>query len=411
MDRSRRAWTHWLLRLIGLGLVAFVIVTQVSWHDALELRDGSRLEGDVQTTATGDFSVVPADGGELRRVPRADVAERAEGAPHVTWGFRTLGARVLQKPGSGILVLLGLLCVVMLTGWRWERLLTAIDVPIRVGRAIRLTFVGGFFNLVVPGSTGGDVVKAYYAAKQTGRGTRSVLSVFVDRLVGVFTLVVVAAATLLYLDLTGGPTADFEVARITVYALLAGGVLGLVVLVSRRIRRALGLSALIRRLPFQRILDEIAASVRLYRGQKGLLLLAFGISVVNQVGIALVVWALADALSIHGVTAVMCLALVPLMNLLAAIPLLPGGWGVGEAAFAYFFGQAGVPATEAVGLSILFRLSFLIVNLPGGLFWVLSRDTGSREDIEAVVEQASERVSALESEAPAAAPDSEESSA
>ncbi len=396
MDANhRKALIRWTLRLVGLGLVVFVVLTQIRWEDEIQLVDGTVLRGDVVRLKAGGFAVATPDS-QVRVLEDAEIARRVDDVPHVTWGFRTLGGRVLEKPAIGLLVLVSLIVIVVLMGWRWQRLLVAVAVPMSALEAIRLTFIGGFFNLVVPGSTGGDVVKAYYAAKRSGRGTRSILSVFVDRIIGVFTLVLVAAVALLYLDLTdqGGP--GFRIARVTIYALLAGGVFGIIVLASRRVRRMLGLSAVIRRLPLQHIVGEVGASIRLYRDQKAILLHAFVISLVNQTGIALVVFALADALAIEGVTALTCLALVPLMNLLAAIPLLPGGWGVGELAFAYFFGQVGVPATEAVGLSVLFRLSFMLVNLPGGLFWVLMRDHDSRETIEAAVEQASERVVGLD---------------
>jgi uncharacterized protein (TIRG00374 family) len=163
----------------------------------------------------------------------------------------------------------------------------------------------------------------------------------------------------------------------------------------------LGLSALVRKLPFQRVIEEIRAAILLYRDQPKTLLVSFAVSVVNQLALATVVWALADALLIEGVTLTACYALVPIANLVAAIPLVPGGWGVGEAAFAYFFGQIGVSVTEAVGLSLLYRASFLLVNLPGGIFWVLMRDHASRERIEAAMEQASDHVVEVGASAPA----------
>lgn len=391
------------MRAIGLALLAFVIVTQVRWHDEVQLTDGTVLRGNVKAQPDRSYSILLEDG-DVRRLADAEIARRSEDVPHVTWGFRTLGGRVLEKPLTGVLVLVALVLVLLLTGVRWQWLLRAVDVPMRMAHAIRLTFVGGFFNLVLPGSTGGDVVKAYYAAKSTGRGTRSVLSVFVDRIIGVLTLVFVAAAALLYLDVTEQGRSGFDVARVTVYALLGGGVAAVAVLGSERLRKVLGLSAIIRRLPLQHIVAEVGASIRLYRGRTRVLVYALAVSFANQTAIALVVWALADALSIGGVTVLTCLALVPLMNLLAAIPLLPGGWGVGELAFAYFFGQVGVPATEAVGLSVLFRLSFVAANLPGGLLWVLMRGEDSREAMEAAVEQASERVDQVGVEAEPSTP-------
>ncbi len=392
MSQNQRTALTWVLRLVGLGIVAFVLFTQVEWYDRVVLVDGTALEGDLSKDPVSGW-VMRAEGATAaRHIDVDEVALRKGDVPDVTYGFRTLGLRVLQHPFTGLLIVLAMTVVVVLTGWRWQRLLLAIDVPMPFGEAVRLTFIGGFFNLVVPGSTGGDVVKAYYAARRTGAATRSVLSVFVDRAVGLFTLVLVAAVALFLDDHEG-----YEAARFTVLALLGGGVLAIVFVFSRRLRRALGLSALIRKLPFQRIIDEVGASVRLYRGHPLALLHAFLVSLINQATFAVIAWALADALSIEGVPLVACFALVPLVNLVAAIPLIPGGWGVGELAFAYFFGQIGVPATEAVGLSVIYRLSFLIVNLPGGIFWLFLRGHPSREKITATVEQAVENVGALQS--------------
>ncbi len=391
MTQNKRTALTWLLRLIGLGLIAFVIVTQVKWYDRVVLLDGTTLVGDLSTDPVSGWVMRPEGSEVTRFIDVKEVAVRQGNVPDITYGFRTLGLRVLQQPMTGILILLAMAVIVVLTGWRWQRLLRATDVPLPLGEAVRLTFIGGFFNLVVPGSTGGDVVKAYYAARRTGAATRSVLSVFVDRAVGLFTLVLVAAVALFAEDHEG-----YEAARITVLALLAGGVVAIVFVFSERVRRLFGLSALIRKLPFQRVIDEIGASVRLYRGHPGALLHAFLISVVNQGTFALIAWALADALSIEGVSLMACLALVPLVNLVAAVPLIPGGWGVGELAFAYFFGQIGVPATEAVGLSVIYRLSFLVVNLPGGIFWLFLRSHTSRDKIAAAVEEAAEHVGDLQ---------------
>ena len=242
----------------------------------------------------------------------------------------------------------------------------------------------------MPGSTGGDVVKAYYAAKETGAGTRAVLSVFVDRFVGLFALVLFAATVLVIAP----PPEGAEIPRLVVFSVLAIGIAVGVVLISRKLRRALGLSAIIRRLPFQRVREEIQAAASLYRGAPRGLLLALLISLFNHAANATACWGLAQALGIEGISLGTAMALVPLVNLLSAIPLLPGGWGVGEMAFAYFFGQVGIPATEAVSLSVVFRLSVLAVNLPGGLLWVLWRDHPSPERIAEEVEEVAAHIEA-----------------
>ncbi len=381
-----------VVRLGLAAVVVWVLASQLQIDDSLVRVDETELTGSVVRVDGGAFEVKLGGEAPVVVVPADEVRERAAGVPDVTYGLRTLGARLLERPLAGFWVLLALGVVVVLTGWRWQRLLQAVDLPVGFVEAVRLTFVGGFFNLVVPGSTGGDVVKAYYAAKRTGRPTRAVLSVFVDRLIGVFTLVVVAAGALLF----AGDGEGYRVARLTTFSLLGAGTLGMLLVFSTRVRRGLGVSKLIRKLPFQRVIDEMSAAVRLYRGRPRELFLAFLISVVNQLTIAGVVWWLAQALSIPGVGLGACFAFVPLINLLSAIPLVPGGWGVGELAFAYFFGQVQVPATEAISLSVIFRLSFLLVNLPGGLLWILMRGQTPHDTMAATVEAATQRVGAVD---------------
>ena len=53
------------------------------------------------------------------------------------------------------------------------------------GIGVRLVAIGTFFNLAVPGGTGGDLVKLYYLASgNRGRGIESATVLFVDRVKG-----------------------------------------------------------------------------------------------------------------------------------------------------------------------------------------------------------------------------------
>ncbi len=86
------------------------------------------------------------------------------------------------------------------------------------------------------------------------------------------------------------------------------------------------------------------------------------------------------------------MALVPVVSLLSAIPLLPGGWGVGELAFAYFFAPVGVAPSEAVALSVVLRLAVLASGLPGGVLWAASKHSVRRADMAAEVAAAERAV-------------------
>lgn len=399
-DRAKPLLT-WGLRLLGVGLLAWVLATQVQWLDRVTLLDGSAKTGAIHIDDAGAIVVAPehgADSGAVR-IPAEVVAVRTYGGqdvPDVTYGARTLLGRLQERLGVVALVLAVLTFLVILTGARWRLLLRGVGIEMPLLRAVRLTFIGGFFNMAVPGSTGGDFVKAWYARKdakarypeRVGVGTHAILSVFVDRFVGLFGLVLFAAGALVF----GARGEAFDVPRLVVLAVLAVGTAAGVVVLSRGVRRALGLSWLVQRLPLQHVLAELRAAAGLYRGHKGALGVAMGISLFNHAGNATCCWLLAQALGIEGISLGTAMALVPIANLLSAIPLLPGGWGVGELAFAYFFGLVGVPPTEAIGLSVVFRLAVLGVNLPGGLLWVLWKGHASTDTISADMESASAHV-------------------
>ncbi len=283
---TRRA-LHLLVRLLGLALAAWVVATQVRLDDTLTRRDGRVLQGEVRPVATGFAVRAPRDA-EPVVVATSEVATERYGGreiPTVSFGLHTLGHRLSSQVGTVALVILALIVLAIVTAWRWRWLVEALGLPMPVGAAIRYTLYGIFFNLVVPGATGGDVVKAYYAAKRTGVPTKAVVSVFVDRAVGLFALVLFAAAILFSSPSNEGWATPRTFTAWVLGAAVAGGV----VVLSKRLRRALGLSALFAKLPFQGVWREVDAAFALYRGRPAALLLGVLVSLLNHAGTAALV--------------------------------------------------------------------------------------------------------------------------
>jgi len=386
------------LRVVALLVVAWLVARTLRWHDHVVLVDGTTLTGEVVETA-GEVRVAAIDGGGAEVVPFARVRHATVGGreiPDVSYGFKTLLRRLSRSIPTVALVWCALVGFGLLTAWRWRWLVSALGLALSARDAVRFTFYGIFFNLVVPGATGGDVVKAWYAAKRTGVPTKAVVSVFVDRAVGLFALVLLAGSVLFL----GPDRPGYAAPRLLVGVTLCGvGVFVLLVL-SRRVRRTIGLSALLKKLPFQHVWAEVDAAFRLYRRKPGALGLGLLVSLCNHVGTCACAWLVARALGLGEVTLGATLAIVPVVSLLSAIPLVPGGWGVGELAFAYFFAPLGVAPSEAVGWSVAFRLLVLASGLPGGALWLLAKDHASRDVMAgevAAAERAAEAPSPLPS--------------
>ena len=84
--------------------------------------------------------------------------------------------------------------VFLITSFRWWLLLRALEIPMTLARTFVINMVGAFYNTFMPGSTGGDLLKAYYASKLTTHRTRAVMSVIIDRVLGLLALVILGGS-------------------------------------------------------------------------------------------------------------------------------------------------------------------------------------------------------------------------
>jgi glycosyltransferase 2 family protein len=77
---------------------------------------------------------------------------------------------------------------VLQTFVRWGYLVRAIGLPFTTLDALRLGFVGFYYNMALPSSVGGDLIKAYYMAREHDRRTMAIATIIVDRIVGLWAL-------------------------------------------------------------------------------------------------------------------------------------------------------------------------------------------------------------------------------
>jgi hypothetical protein len=102
-----------------------------------------------------------------------------------------IGGMLQQTPDYAALLAMVVLAAATLAIQyvRWFVLVRALDLPFTMGGAFRLGLVGTFYNVFLPGSVGGDFVKAYFIAHGApGRRAAAVATVVIDRVVGLFGL-------------------------------------------------------------------------------------------------------------------------------------------------------------------------------------------------------------------------------
>lgn len=375
-----RLWLRRLQPLLGLALLALV-ASMLDWRDRLVLRpptpSGAKIErsGVIEGDWRGERAVfLPQAGPDLDWPVRIEL-ERLEDGTWSAPGWDIEGAlelspgmpRVISsvKP-QGFLLATGCFLLALSCGiTRWWRLLRRAGAAVRWTDTFRLTFLGLFFNLVVPGLTGGDVVKAILAVREHPKQKHDALvSVVVDRVFGMYALMVLAAIVLLI------QRERFPGFGLPFLGVAVGLTLGAWLYAHPRLRAKLRIDALLARLPLGQQIEKLDRAALLYLSHPGEIAVALLLSLGNHFWTIAGVVALARAFGVgaDSIPAVEFAAIVPLTNMASSIPTGPAGLGIGEAAYAYLFRLLGVSAALGVAVSLGFRICQLSLSLVGGLF-------------------------------------------
>ncbi len=390
-------WSAVIKLLFVAGLMWLVFRT-IPFEDHLLRRADPEAEVKVETvTIVGSWKLDPlhyrGDGDtvdrEIHLGPQADGSVIAiEPALQTYW-------RDLDPWLFG----LGAACyflTVLIAGARWWWLLRVNGTDVSLWETLRFTWIGVFFNTVMPGSTGGDVVKALYIMKRCpGHRVQVMVSVIVDRVLGLGSLALLGAVVVLFaLD-------RFGTIAIGIWGVIGGvGLLGIIAF-SKRMRSLVRLTWLLQRLPpkLGHVLRLVDQAVFSYRSHRWVIIGSLLAGVGNHVVSVLGVYLLGEAIGV-GLPSFEYFALIPIINIVSAVPLLPNGWGIGEWMYGGLFATFGASylgggpvaaaamSTRGVALSLLYRLHLTCWSLLGGLFVLMEKDRVTKADLarEAAIE-------------------------
>jgi glycosyltransferase 2 family protein len=282
------------------------------------------------------------------------------------------GAAADWRP-IGVAVLL-VLADRSLMAYRWVVLLCTVEPGSRprLGDVMRIFFVSTFVGTFLPASVGGDAVRAYSLAKLGVPAEDAVASVFMDRILGVAS--VLAMATI-------GLTFAREIAgnRAILFALGAAAAVCAATVLMTFSRRAAAVAArAVNGLPIRRARragERVLLSIRKYASWPGPLVNVLICSMAVQALRIVQAFYLGRALGIDASLGTY-VAFVPIILLIMLLPVTFNGIGTSQAAFVWFFSRAGVPDGTAFALSVLFVALGIVGNLPGAVLFV----TGSGDD-------------------------------
>jgi uncharacterized protein (TIRG00374 family) len=287
------------------------------------------------------------------------------------------------------------LFAILITLIRWYFLVRAQDLPFTLLDALRLGFIGIFFNTFLPGSVGGDIIKAAALARQQDRRTVAVATVLMDRVIALWGLAwfVTLLGTVFWLagalEGAGSERSKYVVSLAATTVAVSVVVWFLMGLLPDR--RAAHFAGRLERVP--RVggsLAELWRAVWMYRQRQGTVFGVLALSWVGHVGFVLAFFCCAYALWSDELGPMPSLAqhflLVPIGLVVQAVIPTPGGAGAGEYGFGKLYQYFAGDAAESNGVlgSLVQRVVTWLVGLFGYLLYLRLR-SGARPPADAVL--------------------------
>lgn len=261
-------------------------------------------------------------------------------------------------------LLLGAVCVFMASGMlgavQWGVLLRFHGIALGFRGTLARYFMGLFFNYILPGFVGGDVVRVYKTALVSGKGTQAFSSTLADRIIGLLVLVLFSLGA--FCLLPSGPADEALPAAVVMFLVLAG-FLGFFA-----IRRFGRFAAFLfgRFIPggiagkIAAVYDEMHLMTRSPGTLARVMVLSCGIQL-TRIGVH---YLCGNAVGIHLGFAYFAL-FVPVMEIAASMPVSFGGVGVREMVGIGLFSAVGVPQEMVVSYTFLATASGFTGSLPG----------------------------------------------
>lgn len=273
---------------------------------------------------------------------------------------------------------------------RWWLLLRAQSIHIDVSAAIRLFFLGLFYNNVMPGAVGGDLLKAWYVTKHTDKRLAGVLSVFVDRAIGLAGTVLIAVFTYLVFvrghvltgtraEEAGLPGWLSQHRGVVLWAVAAVGTAFAALLAHPASRARLARAAGRARVKGVSLLRGVKEAVVAYCSRPWTLLCALVLTLIAQSTVIAAFWLLGRDLGVEAGLRYYFIVF-PVMWVVGAIPISIAGLGVTEAGtVGLFVLLTGATPERVLALAFCQRFVWVLASLPGGLVHMLGAHLPQQE--------------------------------
>jgi glycosyltransferase 2 family protein len=275
---------------------------------------------------------------------------------------------------------------ILLTFYRWYLLVWAQEFPFTVRDAMRLGIVGYACNFVMPGSAGGDIVKAgMIAAEQNSRKLVAAATVLLDRILGVLALFMVGSLATFFQPMSLLKNHVAQVYLAVLWTGAVGGIVGLAILLHPAVPRSRLMQWMVRLPKVGPTIGGLVNAVLLYQARRRVLVVAVLISIAGHFGMLSGFYFCAKAVQAGPATPGYWahLLLVPGAEVGAVFIPVPAGLGAFEGLMAKGYQianeAAGSPVTAeaaaaaGVATTLAYRVTTIVIAIIGAPYYFMSR--------------------------------------
>jgi len=290
-----------------------------------------------------------------------------------------LGLNLWIFAGAIIIYIIGQLVFVA----RWCVLLKVQSITIGFLPAVKLHFLGLFYNNCLPGAIGGDLPRAWYVTKHTDKKLEAALSVFVDRAIGLTGMFIMAFGCYWFIpEQTRAEGFDFSLKLGFLRGLIEhkwlflciGAALAAVIFIAASCSSGRVLSGRVLGGIRQRaasVRTKARQSIHIYCHKWPAIAFALLLTFCCQGLHVIAMWLVGREIGISA-PAKYYFIFFPLSWLLGALPISVGGLGIMEGWLKVMFMQVGaISGKEALALALCQRLIMLLASLPGALIHLI----------------------------------------
>ena len=269
------------------------------------------------------------------------------------------------------LVLLALLTADrFLMAFKWLLLVRVQELRLTFPQALRAYYISSFAGLFLPMTVGADVIRAM-AVRRAGSTPKILATIALERGLGAISQILLATLSMSMIVILG---LDMGVSNLHLALIVA--LLLVILLVSLpfsfwlagRVARALESRGSLARKAAE--LADAYAESRHHRG----VIWTFLLLTVTE-GFFPIAWYWVAALALGlDLPFVLFVATIPIVFMVARLPISLGGMGVLEGSFVVLAGLLGIATDDAFSIVILCRLAELLALLPGAVAYLMVRE-------------------------------------